>query len=57
MRGPSGSRCVWAGTIISGQFLIYDIFKNLFQITNDDLLLFLDVLGSIELGSMLTGLP
>jgi len=62
-RGPIGffdgitSRCVWAGTIISGQFLIYDIFKNLFQITNDDLLLFLDVLGSIELGSMLTGLP
>jgi solute carrier family 25 (mitochondrial phosphate transporter), member 3 len=50
------SRCVWAGTIISGQFLIYDILKNLFQITNEDLLLFLDVIGSIEIGSVLTNL-
>lgn len=60
--GPKGffsglaSRCAWAGIIISGQFLLYDIGKNVLQITTDDLTLFLDVIGSIELGSTLSGL-
>lgn len=44
-----GSRCMWAGTIIAGQFLLYDLGKNLFQVTSDDLTLFLDVIGSITL--------
>ncbi|EKX36267.1 hypothetical protein GUITHDRAFT_79015, partial [Guillardia theta CCMP2712] len=39
-----GSRCVWAGAIIAGQFLLYEVCKNIFQITADDLALFLDVL-------------
>jgi solute carrier family 25 phosphate transporter 3 len=38
-----GSRCVWSGSIISGQFFVYDIAKALFGITRDDLQLFLDV--------------
>jgi len=45
------SRCVWAGSIISGQFLLYDIGKNILQITSEDLTLFLDVISSIEIGS------
>jgi solute carrier family 25 phosphate transporter 3 len=32
-----GSRCVWAGCIIAGQFLLYDVFRALFGITGDDL--------------------
>lgn len=32
-----GSRCVWAGCIIAGQFLLYDVFRSLFGITADDL--------------------
>ena len=43
------SRCVWAGSIIAGQFLLYDVGKNLFQVTSDDLTLFLDVIGSVVL--------
>ncbi len=31
------SRCVWAGCIIAGQFLLYDVFRSLFGITADDL--------------------
>ncbi|KAJ1630746.1 mitochondrial carrier domain-containing protein, partial [Pavlovales sp. CCMP2436] len=37
------SRCVWSGSIISGQFFLYDIAKAVFGIASDDLLLFLDV--------------
>lgn len=37
------SRCVWSGSIISGQFFIYDIAKAVLGIASDDLLLFLDV--------------
>ena len=37
------SRCVWSGSIISGQFFIYDFVKGLLAISSDDLLLFLDV--------------
>lgn len=51
-----GSRCVWAGAIIAGQFLLYEVFKNTFQITQEDLSLFLDVIGSIEVGSSIAGL-
>lgn len=56
-RGPKGffvglsSRCVWAAAIIAGQFLLYDVCKMILQITADDLTLFLDVIGSIEMGS------
>lgn len=32
-----GSRCVWAGSIIAGQFLLYDIFRTLFGVTANDL--------------------
>ena len=32
-----GSRCVWAGCIIAGQFLLYDVFRGIFGITSDDL--------------------
>lgn len=32
-----GSRCVWAGCIIAGQFLLYDVFRQAFGIAGDDL--------------------
>ena len=32
-----GSRCVWAGSIIAGQFLLYDVFRTYFHITQEDL--------------------
>jgi solute carrier family 25 (mitochondrial phosphate transporter), member 3 len=32
-----GSRCVWAGSIIAGQFLLYDVFRTLFGVTANDL--------------------
>lgn len=32
-----GSRCIWAGCIIAGQFLLYDVFRGMFGITGDDL--------------------
>jgi len=51
-----GSRCVWAGAIIAGQFLLYEVCKGVLQITADDLALYLDVIGSIELGSGMAGL-
>lgn len=41
--GPSslfrglGSRCVWAGSIIAGQFLLYDIFRTSFGVSANDL--------------------
>lgn len=41
--GPSslfrglGSRCIWASAIISGQFLLYDIFRNALGISTEDL--------------------
>merc|ERR1712217_831918 len=45
--GPSGfflglgSRCLWAGCIISGQFFLYDVCKSLLGV--QDLRIFLDV--------------
>jgi solute carrier family 25 (mitochondrial phosphate transporter), member 3 len=32
-----GSRCVWAGSIIAGQFLLYDVFRTFFRVNADDL--------------------
>jgi solute carrier family 25 phosphate transporter 3 len=32
-----GSRSLWAASIISGQFLLYDIFRNYFGVNSDDL--------------------
>jgi len=32
-----GSRCVWAGSIIAGQFLLYDVFRTFFGVNADDL--------------------
>jgi solute carrier family 25 phosphate transporter 3 len=32
-----GSRCVWAGCIIAGQFLLYDVFRAAFGIAGEDL--------------------
>jgi len=32
-----GSRSVWAGCIIAGQFLLYDVFRAFFGISGDDL--------------------
>ena len=29
-----GSRCVWAGAIIAGQFLLYEVFKGVFQVSH-----------------------
>lgn len=32
-----GSRCIWAGSIIAGQFFLYSIFREVFQVTASDL--------------------
>jgi len=32
-----GSRCIWAGSIIAGQFLLYDVFRTFFGVTTNDL--------------------
>jgi solute carrier family 25 (mitochondrial phosphate transporter), member 3 len=32
-----GSRCVWAGSIIAGQFLLYDVFRTFFGVNANDL--------------------
>jgi solute carrier family 25 (mitochondrial phosphate transporter), member 3 len=32
-----GSRCVWAGSIIAGQFLLYDVFRTVFGVNADNL--------------------
>lgn len=32
-----GSRCVWAGSIIAGQFLLYDVFRTYFGVNTHDL--------------------
>jgi solute carrier family 25 phosphate transporter 3 len=32
-----GSRCLWAGSIIAGQFLLYDVFRNFFGVNSEDL--------------------
>jgi solute carrier family 25 phosphate transporter 3 len=32
-----GSRCLWAGSIIAGQFLLYDVFRTYLGVSADDL--------------------
>ena len=32
-----GSRCLWAGSIIAGQFLLYDVFRTAFGVSGQDL--------------------
>jgi len=32
-----GSRCVWAGSIIAGQFLLYDVFRAMFGVDSESL--------------------
>lgn len=55
VRGLSGlflglqSRIVWSGSIISGQFLLYDVCKAALHVASDDLKVFLDVIGSVGL--------
>lgn len=42
-----GSRCVWAGGIIAGQFFLYDLFKDLLGIAPADLVVYLDPLRTL----------
>lgn len=44
-----GSRIVWSGAIISGQFLLYDVCKTALHVSADDLRVFLDVIASAGL--------
>ncbi len=41
-----GSRCLWSGAIIAGQFFLYDVFKGAMHVTAADLTQFLDVLSA-----------
>jgi len=41
-----GSRCLWSGAIIAGQFFLYDVFKSAFKVTAADLTQFLDMLSA-----------
>ncbi|EKU21506.1 mitochondrial phosphate carrier protein, partial [Nannochloropsis gaditana CCMP526] len=43
-----GTRCLWSGSIISGQFLLYDVFRNLLHVTSEDLAQYMDVIGSFS---------
>ena len=47
------SRCLWAGSIIAGQFFLYDIFRTWFGVRSEDLIqcyqLVLPDLGSVTL--------
>mmetsp|Transcript_12862 Transcript_12862/g.36954 ORF Transcript_12862/g.36954 Transcript_12862/m.36954 type:complete len:195 (+) Transcript_12862:231-815(+) len=51
--GPSGlylglgSRVVWSGAIIAGQFFLYDVFKDALHVAASDLSLFSDALAVI----------
>jgi len=51
-RGPGGfflglgSRCAWSGAVISGQFLLYDLAKQVLGVAPPDLTLNLDALAS-----------
>mmetsp|Transcript_23624 Transcript_23624/g.37932 ORF Transcript_23624/g.37932 Transcript_23624/m.37932 type:complete len:201 (+) Transcript_23624:3-605(+) len=40
------SRILWATPIIAGQFFLYDLLKNTFQVASEDLNLFFDVLST-----------
>jgi len=39
----AGTRCVWSGAIISGQFFFYDLARQFLKVTPNDLALLLDV--------------
>ncbi|GAB5036320.1 mitochondrial substrate carrier family protein [Nannochloropsis oceanica] len=41
-----GTRCLWSGSIISGQFLLYDVFRSLLHVSNEDLSQYMDVIGT-----------
>ena len=41
-----GSRCLWAGCIIAGQFGLYDVFRSLFGVSGDNLSQVLEVVIS-----------
>jgi len=43
-----GTRCLWSGSIISGQFLLYDVFRNLLHVSNEDLAQYMDVIGTFS---------
>lgn len=43
-----GSRCLWASAIISGQFFLYDIFRNILGINSEDLTQVFQLLLSSE---------
>ena len=43
-----GSRCLWASAIISGQFFLYDIFRNMLGINAQDLTQVFQLLLSSE---------
>ena len=42
------SRCLWAGCIISGQFFLYDAFRNVLEVNTPNLTLYMDVLGTLQ---------
>jgi solute carrier family 25 phosphate transporter 3 len=41
-----GSRCIWSGAIIAGQFFLYDVFKNWLHVAETDLGQFYDALSA-----------
>jgi len=43
-----GSRCIWSGCVISGQFLLYDISKTLLHVTPSDLTVYLHTLAALS---------
>jgi solute carrier family 25 (mitochondrial phosphate transporter), member 3 len=43
-----GSRCLWSGSIISGQFLLYDVFKTLLHVAPADLGRYMDVIATLQ---------
>ena len=43
-----GSRSLWAGCVIAGQFLLYDLFKSALGVSTADLEEVFDVFGTLE---------
>jgi len=41
-----GSRCIWSGAIIGGQFTLYDVFKQLLHVTAAELAQYYDALAA-----------
>jgi len=44
-----GGRVIWAGAIISGQFLLYDILKKTFHVAETDIKVFWDVITQLSM--------